>query len=415
MLARLMLLNFFLQASIATVDPYTQLFLRNKGYSYSLVGIIYAVGQVASIIFPIIFCMVSDKTKKTKLLFLLMAIGSLGFVVAALNNSLFLTFVCFFVASACLWTINPMNDGYQNRVLNGDSSKYGVARAIGTLGYVVCLVVFGLSGFPDETNNKSITLAIGLALLLFAVASAFAPQDRVHDTTTSEEASTKATASEKATASNTATSEKSSNTPAANSQPTRKKGFSFSWFNSKFYIIMGIVFISRIAESVVDKMLSSYLTEELNLGSHFSLLVALGAASEFVMLIVGGKLLQKGKVHPYTLITLSALGLTVRLLIYRFFPTTLACVFAAMLHSLNFAALHIGLSKYISQNVNEEHYSLAMSLYWAVATNFPEMIGTLVGGFVIDAYGYPTLFASYAVLPAIAFVLFVVFRKKLRG
>ena len=394
MLARLMLLNFFLQASIATVDPYTQLFLRNKGYSYSLVGIIYAVGQVASIIFPIIFCMVSDKTKKTKLLFLLMAIGSLGFVVAALNNSLFLTFVCFFVASACLWTINPMNDGYQNRVLNGDSSKYGVARAIGTLGYVVCLVVFGLSGFPDETNNKSITLAIGLALLLFAVASAFAPQDRVHGTTASE---------------------KSSNTPAASSQPTRKKGFSFSWFNSKFYIIMGIVFISRIAESVVDKMLSSYLTEELNLGSHFSLLVALGAASEFVMLIVGGKLLQKGKVHPYTLIALSALGLTIRLLIYRFFPTTLACVFAAMLHSLNFAALHIGLSKYISQNVNEEHYSLAMSLYWAVATNFPEMIGTLVGGFVIDAYGYPTLFASYAVLPAIAFVLFVVFRKKLRG
>ena len=401
MLTRLMLLNFFLQASIATVDPYTQLFLRNKGYSYSLVGIIYAVGQVASIVFPIIFCMVSDKTKKTKLLFLLMAVGSLGFVVAALNNSLFLTFVCFFVASACLWTINPMNDGYQNRVLNGDSSKYGVARAIGTLGYVVCLVVFGLSGFPDETNNKSIALAIGLALLLFAVASAFAPQDRTHVNTMG------------------AIIEDLPVYPQdhahGNSIATPKKVFSFSWFSSKFYLIMGIVFISRIAESVVDKMLSSYLTEELNLGSHFSLLVALGAASEFVMLIVGGKLLQKGKVHPYTLITLSALGLTIRLLIYRFFPTTLACVFAAMLHSINFAALHIGLSKYISQNVKEDHYSLAMSLYWAVATNFPEMIGTLVGGFVIDAYGYPTLFASYAVLPAIAFILFIVFRKKLRG
>jgi MFS transporter, PPP family, 3-phenylpropionic acid transporter len=381
MLSRLILLNFFLQASIATIDPYTQLFLRNKGYSYSLVGIIYAVGQAASIVFPILFCMISDKTRKTKLMFFLMAVGTLGFVVAALNNSLFLTFVCFFVASACLWTLNPMNDGYQNRVFNGDSSKYGVARAMGTMGYVVCLVFFGISGFPDETNNQSIALGMGIALLLFCLSAALVPQDSVHEKV----------------------------------QSPSKKVFSFSWFSSKFYLIMGIVFISRIAESVVDKMLSSYLTENLNLGSHFSLLVALGAASEFVMLIVGGKLLQKGKVKPYTLITLSALALTVRLLIYRFFPTTVACVFAAMLHSFNFGALHIGLSKYIAQNVNEDHYSLAMSLYWAIATNFPEMIGTLIGGFVIDAYGYPTLFASYAILPAIAFVLFIVFRKKLRG
>ncbi len=382
MLSRLILLNFFLQSVIGAIDPYTQLFLRNKGYSYSLVGIIYAVGQAASIFFPIIFCMVSDKTKKTKLMFLLMAVGTLGFLVAALNNSLFITFVCFFVASACLWTLNPMNDGYQNRVLNGDSSKYGVARAMGTMGYVVCLVVFGLTGFPDETNNKSIALVIGIALSLFFIVATFAPQDKTQD---------------------------SPKTKAP------KKVFSFSWFSSKFYLIMGIVFISRIAEAVVDKMLSSYFTEVLNLGSHFSLLVALGAASEFVMLIVGGKLLQKGKVKPYTLITLSALALTVRLLIYRFFPTTLACVFAAMLHSFNFGALHIGLSKYIAQNVDEDHYSLAMSLYWAIATNFPEMLGTLVGGFVIDAYGYPTLFASYAILPAVAFILFIAFRKKLRG
>ena len=384
MLSRLILLNFFLQASISAIDPYTQLFLRNKGYSYSLVGIIYAVGQAASIVFPVLFCMLSDKTKKTKLLFLLMAIGSLGFVVAALNNSLFITFLCFFVASACLWTLNPMNDGYQNRVLNGDSSKYGIARAMGTFGYVVCLVVFGLTGFPDETNNKSIALVIGIALCFFFLAATFAPSDK--------------------------------NLVSASLEKSKKeKAFSFKWFDSKFYIIMGIVFISRIAESIVDKMLSSYLTEHLNLGSKFSLLVALGAASEFVMMIVGGRLLQKGKVKPYTLITLSALALTIRLLIYRFFPTTLACVFAAMLHSFNFGGLHIGLTKYMAQNVSEDHYSLAMSLYWAIATNLPEMIGTLIGGFVIDGFGYPTLFASYAIFPAISFVLFLIFKNKLTG
>lgn len=381
MLSRLILLNFFLQAIISAVDPYTQLFLRNKGYSYSLVGIIYAVGQAASIVFPILFCMLSDRTKKTKGLFFLMALGTLGFIIAALNNSLFLTYICFFIASACLWTLNPMNDGYQNRVLHGNTQKYGIARAMGTAGYVITLVVFGLTGFPDETNNKSISLAIAISVLLFALAATFAPKEKKQEET--------------------------------KDRTTKKASFSFKWFNSKFYIVMGIVFISRIAESVIDKMLSSYLIEHLNLGSKFSLLVALGAASEFVMMIVGGRLLQKGKVQPYTLMTLSALGLTIRLLIYRFFPTTMAFVFAAMFHSFNFAALHIGLTKFMSQNVSEDHYSLAMSLYWAIATNLPEMLGTLAGGFVIDAFGYPTLFASYTIFPAISFVLFLAFKKKL--
>lgn len=379
---RLILLNFFLQSSVGAIDPYTQLFLRNKGYSYSLVGIIYAVGQVASIFFPILFCMIADKTKKTKTLFFFMVFGSLGFIVAALNNSLFLTFLSFFIASACFWTLNPMNDGYQNRVLNGDSSKYGIARAMGTFGFVVSLVFFGLTGFPDETNNKSISLVIGIALLLFFISAILAPQEK-----------------------------KQSKIPIT--EKSNRKGFSFSWFNHKFYILMGIVFVSRISESVIDKMLSSYFIECLNLGNKFSLLVALGAASEFVMLIVGGRLLQKRKVEPYTLMTLSSLALTARLLIYRFFPTTLACFFAALLHSFNFGALHLGVTKFMAQNVNKDHYSVAMSLYWAIATNLPEMLGTLAGGFVIDVFGYSTLFSSYSIFPAIAFVLFLGFKKKL--
>ncbi len=380
MFFRLILLNFFLQSAVSAIDPYTQIFLRNKGYSYSLVGVIYAVGEAASIFFPVFFCMIADKTKKTKLLFLTMAVGALGFIVAALNNSLFITFVSFFIASACFWTLNPMNDGYQNRMLNGDASKYGIARAMGTLGYVASLVFFGLTGIPDGTNNKSISTVIGLAILFFSIVAILSPQEKNQSKTTT--------------------------------QDLRKK-FSFSWFNSKFYIAMGIIFISRIAHSVIDKTLSSYFTEYLNLGSKFSLVVALGSASEFILLIVGGKLLQKGKINSYTLMTLSALALTIRLLIYRFFPTTIACVFASLLHSFTFGALHIGATKFIAQNVNKEHYSLAMSFYWAIATNLPEMLGTLGAGFIIDAFGYPTLFASYSIFPAIAFVLFLVFKKRL--
>ncbi len=376
-----MLLNFSLQAAVSAIAPYTQLLLRNKGYSHSLVGVIVAIGQVASIFFPVLFGMLSDRTRKTRLLFVLLALGTaVAFVPTALSGSVAVTIGCFFVASALFWSINPMNDGYENRVFKGDSSKYGVGRAMGTLGYLVCLVVFALTGFPVETDNRSIALCTVVTLSVFCFMVLFAPKD-----------------------------EPKSVEPQGN----EGRFFSFDWFSSKFYLMMFVVALTRIAEAVIDKLLSSYMTEDLNLGGRFALFVALGAASEFVMMVVGGRLMQKGKVSAYGLIVMSAIGMIVRLLIYRFFPTIEAFTVAQLLHSFTFGALHIGVSKFVAQNVNESHYSLAMSFYWAIATNLPEMIGVLAGGFVIDIFGYGALFASYVVFPVLALVICLANRRKL--
>lgn len=376
-----MLLNFSLQAAVSAIAPYTQLLLRNKGYSHSLVGVIVAIGQVASIFFPVLFGMLSDRTRKTRLLFVVLAAGTaIAFVPTAISGSVAVTIGCFFVASALFWSINPMNDGYENRVFKGDSSKYGVGRAMGTLGYLVCLVVFALTGFPVETDNRSIALCTVVTLSVFCFMVLFAPKD-----------------------------EPKSVEPQGN----EGRFFSFDWFSSKFYLMMFVVALTRIAEAVIDKLLSSYMTEDLNLGGRFALFVALGAASEFVMMVVGGRLMQKGKVSAYGLIVMSAIGMIVRLLIYRFFPTIEAFTVAQLLHSFTFGALHIGVSKFVAQNVNESHYSLAMSFYWAIATNLPEMIGVLAGGFVIDIFGYGALFASYVVFPVLALVICLANRRKL--
>lgn len=384
-----MLLNFSLQAAVSAISPYTQLLLRNKGYSHSLVGVIVAIGQVASIFFPVLFGLVSDRTRKTRLLFGLIAVGTaVAFVPAALSDSVAVTVVCFFVASALFWSLNPMNDGYENRVLKGDSSKYGVVRAMGTLGYLLCLVFFALSGFPVETDNRSIALCTVVAIAVFCLMVLFAPDD--------EPRSIKSSGKE--------------NVDGAAAKPCF---FSFDWFSPKFYLMMFIVALTRVAESVIDKLLSSYMTEELMLGGKFTLLVALGAASELVMIVVGGRLMQKGRASAYGLIVLSTVGMTVRLLIYRFVPTLPAFIVAQLLHSCTFGALHIGVSKFIAQNVDESHYSLGMSFYWAIATNLPEMLGVLAGGFVIDNFGYGTLFASYAVFPVLAFVICLANKRKL--
>ena len=379
---RFIFLNFFFQTTVAVVAPYVQIVFRNKGYSHSLVGVVIAVGQIASILFPILWCTVSDRTRKTKIMVLVLMVLSVAFLIpSALSPSLALTFVFYFLASSCYWSLNPMLDGYQNRLFRGNSSAYGMARAAGTMGYVLALLVFGLTGFPDETDNRSISLCLLIVSTVFLLVMLRSPKDIPIDPFYGER---------------------------------EKKAFSFKWFNGKFYLMMLLVALSRFGHSIPDKLLASYMTEVLGLGDKFALLIALGALSEFVMMIIGGRLLQTGKAKPYVFMLLASSGLAVRLLIYYFAKNLLVFTLAQLFHSLTFGALHIGMTKFIAQNVDKEHYSLAMSFYWAIATNLPAMLGALMGGFIIDYLGYPSLFAIYTIFPLSAAVLCLAFRRKLR-
>ena len=378
---RLVLLNFFLQATVAVLAPYVQIIFRNKGYSHSLVGVVIAVGQIASIIVPILMCMISDRTRRTKAMVILLTMASVVLLYpTALSSSLAMTIVFYFLTASCFWSLNPMMDGYETRLLRGNSSAYGLARSAGTMGYVVALILFGLTGFPKETDNHSIWLCFLITAAVFLLFMFRSPKDIPAEQTADRQ---------------------------------EQKSFSLKWFSGKYWLMMLIVALSRFAHAVPDKLIASYMTEVLGLGDKFTLLIALGALSEFVMMLVGGRLLQKGKATPYLFVLLASAGLAIRLMIYYFAKSLAVFTLAQLFHSVTFGALHIGMAKFIAQDVKKEHYSLAMSLYWAIATNLPAMLGALFGGFIIDYLGYRSLFAIYTAFPLAATVLCLAVRRKL--
>lgn len=375
---RLILFCVFNQATTAALAPYVQIMFRNKGYSHSVVGVIIAVGQIATVIIPMLVGLISDKTRKTKLLFIVIGLlSALIFIPVATSSSMMVTIMAYFLASGIFWSAHPIADGYETRLLKGDSEKYGMIRSAGTMGYIVCLLLFGLTGFPDESDNNSICVAIALVCSAFAIVSFFIPKD----------------------------------IPASRSE--KKEKLTLRSLSGRFYLMMLLVGLSRIAQAVIEKLLSSYMMEELGLGGSFVNYVALGAFCEFLMILLGGRALQKGSISAYTMILLSFIGLAARLLIYYLFPNIVGFTIGQSLHALTFGALHIGVTKFIAQNVNPAHYSVAQSFYWSIATNFSEMIGALAGGFIIDSLGYRNLFAIYAVFPLISAVLCILNRKKL--
>ncbi len=376
---RFLILNFFTQATTSVMSPYAQIVFRNKGYSNTLVGIVLAVGQTASVVMPIILCILSDTTRRTKLIAaILSAISTVLFIPAAMSGSVALTLLSFFISFGAFWTINPMVDGYQSRLLSGNPAKYGVVRSVGTLGYLICLITFAVSGFPDETDNGSILLCLSMVNALFIIALMMAPRDLPRER-----------------------------------DEARGRLFSFRWFSRKYYLMMLVIAIGRMGETVINRMLSGYMTEVLGLGSRFTLMIAIGAFSEMIMMVVGGRLLQNGKVSSFAAIMLGSVAMTVRLLVYYLFPNVTAFVLGQLLHSMTFGLLHIGATRFTAQNVKKEHYSLAMSLYWAIATNLPQMIGALLGGVIVDHLGYPSLFLIFSVFPAISVVLGLALRSSI--
>ena len=361
------------------MSPYAQIVFRNKGYSNTLVGIVLAVGQTASVIMPLLLCMLSDKTRKTRMIAFILTVGCAAlFFPAAKSQSVLVTCIAFFMSFGMYWTIHPMMDGYESRLFEGNQAKYGMVRSMGTLGYLICLILFALTGFPDERNNDSILLAMVVVTSLFATTLLFAPKDL----------------------------------PKGAGEP-KSRMFSFSWFSGKYYLMMLVVAIGRMGETVINRMLSGYMTEVLNLGGRFTLMIALGAFSEMLMLYFGGRLLESGRITAFRAIMLGSAAMAVRLLVYYLFPNVVAFTFAQLLHSLTFGLLHVGVAKFTAQNVKEEHYSVAMILYRAIATNLPQMIGALIGGVIVDYLGYSGLFLIFTAFPVVSLALGLLFRRTL--
>ena len=137
------------QIAVASFAPYLQIVFRNKGYSHSLCGVLIALCQLSAIVVPMVISSLSDKKGKTKPFLILSALLAILFSFPyILSGNIALVALSAFLMNGFFWCMNPLADGFINRSLKGDSSRYGTIRAMGTFAYVSTLVLFGILGWP---------------------------------------------------------------------------------------------------------------------------------------------------------------------------------------------------------------------------------------------------------------------------
>jgi PPP family 3-phenylpropionic acid transporter len=366
---------FFVYSIYAVVNPFLQVMLRNLGYSYDVVGALLSLFEVAGIIGPLLLARQVDKHGNMKGFVLLCTLlSAMGMVILMTSVNLVMTIIGSVILAFFLRSLLPILDSYANNLFNGDSQKYTLLRSFGTFGFVFFSLVFAATKRPDLTSNRDIgTYELLASAIFFLLVLTWKSEPK----------------------------------------PKHESCLLLSdatgpWCDKAFVVGLVIIALNRISMSSVTSFFSLYLAEELKINA-ISLMNAIGAGSEFFAMILAGFLIQRKKVLPVQLLMISSVAMTVRLLIYALFPSYGGVLAAQLLHSLCYGFFHPAAIYFVARRVKRSHRTLGMSMYVSLGTGLPAVLGSILGGVVVQNHGYRVLFAGYSLFAVASLVLCVVF------
>jgi PPP family 3-phenylpropionic acid transporter len=170
-------------------------------------------------------------------------------------------------------------------------------------------------------------------------------------------------------------------------------------------LVVGILIIifCRFGMSPYYSFLGIFVTEKLHWDA-VGLLFAIAATAEIPFMFISRFFIKR--LGALTVLTISAAAIGVRMWLYGAFPTKTAIICAQLLHSVSFGAFHTAAVSFIAENVPPEKRAFGMSLYLALGSGLPAFLGAIIGGFVVQSFGYRVLFLSFISFPVLAILLY---------
>ena len=356
-----------LSAVYGVINTYLPIVLAVRQFSKGEIGILLAIIEITGLTIPFFITAKLDKNGRYGLTMILLGF-SMGIAIGAL-----LWFRSFWVTALCLGVfaigskgLVPILDSFTAKILRNDPKKYGAIRAFGSAGFV-CMAIF-LQFFPPvQGHNISRFIALATALsCLFAVSVLRLPS--IFNTSV-----LKAAHPHPAT---TAADEKA------------------LLFSKPFITLLLLVFFAWLGLVPSQRFFSLYVEEYIH--SHATAgLWALAALAEIPLMIFSGRLILRFGTEK--LLALCLISMSIRNISYIVLPGISGAVFGQLLHSLCFG-LFFPLSVITCTAHSKGKTATAMMLLTA-ANGLANIIGSVIGGYIIEYFGYPTLFVSFSLCP----------------
>jgi PPP family 3-phenylpropionic acid transporter len=118
---------------------------------------------------------------------------------------------------------------------------------------------------------------------------------------------------------------------------------------------------------------------------------------------LSGRLIARWGLRLVLLVSLAAISL--RLSLFVLAPALGLIALAQLLHAFTFGTFHPAAVAYVNTKIPAEHRGLGMAIYTAVGIGLASFSASVAGGYVVEAFGYRTLFISYALIPLAAIAI----------
>lgn len=352
-LVPLKMLLFSFHASNTIIISFLPLYLQYKGLDGSEIGWVLAVGPLASIFAQPFWGYMSDKYKTVKYTLLICIIGLLissvlFFQMNGLLAIILMGAVFYFFTSP----IGALGDSLAQRRSDDLNVSFGGIRMWGSIGFATSSLIVG-----EVLSSVGIQYMIWPYLFFGVVALLVI--FRLTDV-------------------------------KVESDPIQLKDVRQIITNKPFLIFLAIIMFISISHRANDSYIGLYIAQLGGSEGLIGLAWFVGVASEAVVFAFAGKWFRK--YHSLVFIIFAGAVYSMRWFIYAAIDDPLYIIALQFLHGITFGVFYLASFQYISRLIPSLLQSTGHLVFFAVFFGVSGIIGSLLGGSLLDAFGGDVLY-----------------------
>ncbi|QDP39027.1 MFS transporter [Radiobacillus deserti] len=364
-------LLFCFHASNTIIVSFLPLYLQFKGLSGTEIGLVLAIGPLASIFAQPFWGYMSDKYRTVKRILMICLIGLLvSSVIFFQMNSLIAILGMAAIFYFFISPIGALGDSLAQRRADALGKSFGTIRTWGSIGFAISSLVVG--EILARTGIQYMIwpyLFFGLACL----AMCFTLVD----------------------------------VPTKSQKSIQLKDVKLLIQNPPFIIFLFLVMFITITHRTSDSFIGIYIAQ---LGGGEGLIGIswfLGVASEALVFALAGFWFRK--FPPLIFIIIAGLLYSVRWYMYAVFDDPALIVAFQFLHGLTFGVFYLSAFQYVTRLIPENLQATGHLVFVSVFFGLSGIIGSLGGGALIDSAGGGFLYGCMGTLAFIGAILLLIY------
>lgn len=379
---------FLLFSVYGVVSAYLPILLFRLGYTPTLIGVLQGFFEASGLLFPIFLTSrVGRKGNYGQVLIFLTIFMLIVLPPLVMLKNFWITAVALSVFAIGFKGAVPVSDALINQILTHKDSNYGKIRVMGSIGFVCITLLLQFTHLLNADSPSSIALWIAIPSFLFILSIIFIP----------------------GLLSRYPPDESENEIQSPEISDTGNRVSIFKDFPLSFWAGIVLIFFGFLGLTPSLRFFSLYVQEYLLLKSYAGLW-AISAAAEIPFMILSGWFIRKWGTEKILLLSLFAISL--RNIVYAVFPVFGGAVAGQLFHSVCFGLFHPAAVVFVSERTSKRLLVVGLTLYSSVSVGLAAVLGSVLGGIIIDSLGYRGLFYIFSIFPLIGITIFVVSRKR---